>query len=284
VNVRRRGYALGAEILGLDASQALDDGTIAAVRQALLDNVVICVPGQSCVGPAELAAFCRRFGEPDTYNTRPYNRHPECPEVFVVANKPVTIAAQELRRSVPANVWHSDYSYSRRPGTITFLLAKAIPEVGGDTQFANAYTAYETLSPTLQGIVESLAAVHDVTLSPGYALGTPEQQAKDKARMPPVVHPVVRIHPETGRKALYVAERIRNFVGMSEEETRPLLGFLKQHSVRYEFTYRHRWATDDLVLWDNRCALHYAVQDYERAQLRQMLRISLVGPESGRLA
>ena len=279
--VRRLGYALGAQLTGVDASRPLDAGAIDATRRALLEHIVLVLPAQD-LGPGELTAFCEAFGEPDVYNTRPHNRHPEHPAIYVAANKGRTdSAAPTVKKSSPANQWHSDYAHCRRPSTITFLLGKDLPEVGGDTMFANLYTAYETLSPAYRAMIEPLQAVHDIRLGAGYASQTPEQQAKDIELNPPVVLPLVRAHPETGRKALFVTDRIRSFVGMTEEETRPILGFLREHAVRYEFTYRHRWTRGELVMWDNRCALHYAVQDYDRStQFRRMLRCSLVDREA----
>jgi taurine dioxygenase len=188
--------------------------------------------------------------------------------------------------------WHSDQSCTLYPSPGTFVLAKELPQVGGTTLFANQYLAYETLSPALQKILDGLEAVHD--------LGTTAQQEKQRDFAatnltatpayedfgdPPVVHPVVKVHPETGRRALYVDDRVRNFAGMTEEETKPLLGFLLEHAVRYEFTYRHVWRENDLILWDNRCLLHRALVDYDQMhQYRHMWRCALRGEKSGYLA
>ena len=281
VEVRRRGYALGAEITGVDL-RGIDHAGAAAIRKALLEHVVLAFPGQP-LSPAEFVAFAARFGELDTFNTRPRNRHPDYPEIYVGQNKPAVVEGKQQRRSSPANEWHSDYSSSRRPSTMTFLLAQEMPEIGGDTMFANLYMAYETLSPKLKEILEPLAAVHDVTLGAGYGSQDPAQQAIDRERNPPVVHSVIQSHPETGRKFLFVAERIRQFVGLTEEETRPLLRFLLAHATRYEFIYRHRWTVNDLVMWDDRCSLHYAVKDYDRDQLRRVLRTSTLAPSTGQV-
>jgi taurine dioxygenase len=152
-------------------------------------------------------------------------------------------------------------------------LGKDMPDVGGDTQFVNLYMAYEALSPAFQRMLESLSGVHEWARGPKVDPG--------KQLYPPVVHPMVRVHPESGRKSLYVADRIRHFVGMTEEESRPIVDFLMHHATRYEFMYRHRWGANDLVIWDNRCTLHYAVQDFDQEQLRRNWRSSLVGPRAG---
>ena len=149
--------------------------------------------------------------------------------------------------------------------------------------FANMYRAYETLSPVMQTMIESLDSVHDGTLAPGFQRMGPDQQQAARRRTPLVSHPVVRVHPETGRKALYLDAFVRKFVGMTEDESKPLLDYLRQHAVSYEFVYRHRWVPNDLVMWDNRCALHLAVQDYNQDQLRWLLRCSLMGPRLGKI-
>ena len=282
LKVRRCAYALGAEITGVDASKPLDDAAVAAIREAWLEHIVVYLPGQD-LRPAQFRQFCASFGELDVDNIRPLPRLSNLPDVVVRANQHATVNGEEKAKSPPADKWHSDFSHMLAPSTITFMLGKELPSVGGDTMFANMYRAYETLSPAFQKMIDPLWAVHDVQRGGRYGPGTPEEQAKIKLLNPPVLHPFVRVHPETGRKALFVAERIRNLVGMTAEETQPLVSFLMQHATRYEFVYRHRWTVNDLILWDNRCSLHYAVQDYA-AEMRMMLRCSLVAPVSGRLA
>ena len=286
LQTRRLGYALGAEITGLDVSRPLDDATIAEIRNLWLDQIVLCIPGQN-LDPAAMKAFCGRFGNLDNDSRGHSNRYQDHPEIRFASNKPINIDGRQARgfsrsgRSRPH--WHSDLSYLEIPASFTFLAAKELPDVGGNTMFANQYMAYEALSPSLQRIIDPLWAVHDFTLGPGYAASSPERQARTRQLTPPVVQPVVRIHPETGRKALYVANRVRNFVGMTEEETKPLLDFLVGHATSHEFVYRHRWALDDLVMWDNRCSLHYAVSDYDQSQLRRMMRCSALGQKTGHL-
>ena len=279
LQVRRLGYALGAEIGGLDLRERLDEATIASIRQAMLDYIVLCFPGQD-MGPAELASFGRRFGELDDNRFIAHQRHPDDPAVMPLSNKPATIGGKSFGGGI-AERWHTDLSFTNRPSTISFLTAKQLPEVGGDTMFANMYLGYETLSPAMQRLIEKLEGVHDVSLSSYFSKESAELQAERRRRNPPVVHPVVRVHAETGRKALYVSDRLRHFVGFTEEETQPILDFLNQHATRYEFTYRHRWRLGDLVTWDNRCTMHCAVKDYDLDQPRRMLRCSLFAPKAG---
>ena len=281
LNVRRLGYALGAQIEGVDLSKPLDDATTAEIRQAWLDHIVLCFPGQR-IEADQLRAFCARFGELDD-NHGSLNRYPDQPHVLALTNKPIQISGKTVGGYGRADNWHSDHSYTVRPTTGSFLSAKVLPDVGGETMWTNMYTAYETLSPAFQRIVDGLESMHDIRMSAGYPRRGPEDQAKLLRLNPPVVHPVVRVHPETGRKALYIGDRVRKFVGMSEEESKPMRDYLIRHAIRYEFIYRHRWTADDLLMWDNRCSMHFAVQDYDQAQLRRMMRCALVGPVTGRL-
>jgi taurine dioxygenase len=284
MKIRRLGHYLGAEVTGLDLTKPLDDEAVSEIREALLDHIVLCFHGQD-LDPEGLIAFSGRFGKLDDNRRSPHNRHPDYPlnvgvhsNKPIVADKPVTVAEKHFG---VANNWHSDRSFTNRPETMGFLFAKILPEIGGDTMFANMYMAYETLSPAFQRMIEPLAAVHDVTFVANFSREGPERQAVRRQMHPPVVHPVVRVHPETGRKALYVDARVRNFVGMTEEETKQLREYLIQHATRYEMVYRHRWGLHDLLMWDNRCAMHYAIPDYDLRQLRRMFRCSLLSPKTG---
>jgi taurine dioxygenase len=276
LRISRLGYALGARIEGVDLSQRLDEVTIAEIRKAWLDHVVLCFPGQA-LEPQELIAFCGQFGELND-NRHSVTRHPDFSHVMLLRNHPEQ-ATTTSRRFVTGPEWHSDLSFTDHPASATFLLAKQLPDVGGDTMFANMYLAYESLSSEMKRLIEPLSAVHDITLSVNYEGQSPEEKAAKRRVSPPVVHPVVRVHPETARKALYVGRRVRNFVGMTDEESQPLLDFLNRHATSYEFVYRHRWSVNDILMWDNRASMHYAVQDYD--QLRLMLRCALLTPQSG---
>lgn len=282
LNVRRIGYALGAEVTGLDLRKPLPASSVAEIRRAWLEHLVLCFPGQD-LEAEHLSAFASQFGELDDNRALPHLRHPEHPAVYVIVNKPLVIKGKWYSGGA-ASQWHTDLSYTIRPGTAGFLIAKELPDVGGNTMFASMYMAYESLSPTLQRMIDGLEGIHDITTGATYLKGDPPEIQAEKRRLnPPIAHPVVRAHPETGRKALFLGENVRRFVGMSEEESGPLIGFLNRHATRYELVYRHSWAVNDVVMWDNRCTLHYAVQDYDRSQLRRMLRCSLLGPKSGYL-
>jgi taurine dioxygenase len=276
LRVRKLGYAIGAEITGVDLRKPLDEATIAEIRRAWLDHIMLCYPGQD-LSEAELIRFTKYFGEIDDNRAIPSRQDAEFKEILRLQNRPIP------NPQVLGPTWHTDYDHTQRPSTGTLLLAKELPPVGGNTAFSNTYMAYETLSPKLREIVDGLEAVHDVTLGAGFTRrDSAELQAERRKQFPPIVHPVARTHPETGRRALYLGNRVRKFVGMSEEETKPLLEYLNDHTVRYEFVYRHAWSVGDLLMWDNRAALHYAIMDFDQTNVvRRMIRTSLIGPKQG---
>ena len=159
--------------------------------------------------------------------------------------------------------------------------------------FANMYLAYEALSPRMRQIIDGLSAIHvrELSLRPTYQSMDGVDRVREQIRSAETehaktklaaIHPAVRVHPETRRRALFLGARVRQFVGMTEEESRPLLDFLNHHSVSYEFTYRHQWKVNDVVMWDNRCLQHIALCDYDVEQgIRHMLRCVIAGPETG---
>jgi taurine dioxygenase len=280
LEVRRLAYALGAEITGLDLRRAQSDATIAEIRQAWLEHLVLCFPGQD-LSPEEQIAFCSRFGELDDHRSRPHWNRPDLPEINIVANKPLVVGGKKLQTLI-ADKWHTDMSFSVRSATASFLVAKTIPSIGGDTMFANMYRAYEALSPSMKALADTLEGVHDVSLAPDFHRYTPELQAERRKNHPPVVHRLVRTHPETGRKGIFAGGFLRHFVGYTEKESRPLIDFFNEHATSYEFVYRHRWSRGDLLMWDNRCTMHFAVQDYDPSETRILQRCTLFAPVSGR--
>ena len=261
--------ALGAEISGLDLSRPLSDETILAVRRAWLDHLVLFFRDQH-LPPAEFLAFGRRFGEVIEY---PFVKGlPEHPEI-------IPVLKLEHERVNFGGVWHSDTAYLDVPPMASMLVAREIPPCGGDTLFANMYRAYETLSDGMKAMLEGLVAINSSAKAD--ASRTREDRMKDSGRDVKkeyvAAHPVVRRHPETGRRALYVnvAHTIR-FDGMSEEESAPLLDYLFRHQTRPEFTCRFRWRPGSIAFWDNRCAQHNAINDYA-GHRRLLHRITLAG-------
>jgi len=262
--------ALGAELSGVDLSSPLDAETVKAIRRALLDYGVIFFRDQPLT-PAQFLAFGRRFGGVIEY---PFVKGIEgYPEV-------IPVVKLEHERVNFGGVWHSDTTYLECPPMGSLLVAREVPAVGGDTLFANMSMAYEALSTGMRRLLDGLRAVYSSAKAD--STRTREDRVRDGSRSDArkdyaAEHPVVRTHPETGRKALYVniAHTVR-FVGMSEEESAPLLDFLFRHQVRPEFTCRFRWRPGSIAFWDNRCVQHNPINDYHGMR-RVMHRITLAG-------
>jgi taurine dioxygenase len=262
--------ALGAELHGIDLSRELPAETIGAIRQALLDHGVIFFRDQG-LPPDRLLALARRFGTPVEY---PFLKGIEgFPEI-------ITVSKLENETINFGGVWHSDTTYLQEPPMATLLVAREVPDVGGDTIFANQYLAYETLSDGMKRLLAGLKGV--ASSAKADSSRTREDRIKsdgsaDARKLLIAEHPAVRTHPETGRKVLYVNRaHTVSFAGMTEEESAPLLEFLFRHQIRPEFTCRFRWTAGSLAIWDNRCAQHYAVNDYA-GHRRIMQRITLAG-------
>ena len=251
-------------------ADALKDEVVQEVRQAFLDHLVIFLRDQK-VTPEQQVAYARRFGEPMEYPNLP--GLPEAPLITPVVKL-------EHERNNFGGVWHSDTTYLDVPPMASMLLAREVPPAGGDTLFANMYLAYEALSPVLRRVLDGLRGV--ASSAKADASKTREDRLKDSARAGArteyvASHPVVRVHPETGRKALFVnVAHTTHFEGMTPEESAPILGFLCRHLTRPEFTCRFRWRPGSIAFWDNRCAQHNAINDYHGYR-RSMLRITLAG-------
>jgi taurine dioxygenase len=259
LEVLRLAGSLGAEVHGVDAA-SLDDASFDALHRAFLEHHVLVLRDQKLT-PEQQVDFGRRFGPLFVHPIVPHL--PGHPEVIEIANR-------GKRRSV-TEVWHSDVSFAERPPLGSALYALEVPEAGGDTLFANQHLAFERLSPGLQRMLEGLRALHSGA-GLGSALGEGERW-RDHA----TAHPVVRTHPETGRKALYVNEGFTvAFEDMTREESAPLLRFLARACTRPDLTFRHRWRTGDLLLWDNRSVQHYAIHDHGDAP-RRLHRITIEG-------
>lgn len=261
--------ALGAEISGIDLSQQLDDETVNAIRQALLDHLVIFFRGQD-ISPGQHLAFARKFGDVVEY-----------PLVNGLDDYPKIIPVQKLEHETVnfGGLWHSDTTYLELPPMGAILCARELPPVGGDTLFANMYMAYDTLSDGMKDLLSGLVGVNS-SAKPDVVLTRKERiKTKRGADEEPLIaeHPVIRTHPETGRKALYVNfGHTVNFRGMTEQESTPILNYLFAHQTRPEFTCRFQWTPGSIAFWDNRATQHNPINDYQE-QRRIMHRITLAG-------
>ena len=283
MNIRKLSNALGAEVTEIDVGR-ITDSDFDTIREAWHEHLLLVFRDQALDYPTYIR-FGQRFGELERYlhSNRDYT-HPEHPEIYFLTNHEVNGKASETRDV--GREWHTDQSYTARPLKATMLYCREIPEIGGDTMFANMYLAYERLSPKLRDVLESLEAVHDFMLRLGN-LATyldPEKIAARRKKSPPVAHPVVRVHPDTGRKSLFVSEAVTShFAGMSRDESRGLLEYLFAHSTQPELTYRHRWRVSDVAIWDNRCTLHNALKDFDHSMPRHMMRMAVLGTPLGRI-
>lgn len=270
--------ALGAEIRGVDASGPLTDGVVEEIRSALDRYVVLFFRDQSLTIDG-LKRFSARFGE---LTPVPYvGALEDHPEVIAVLKE-----ATERNISTFGGTWHTDFSFLERPPVASILYAEEVPDVGGDTLWASMYAGYSALSPGLQRTLAGLRAMHSghvygaarpptdiaTSTSIGISRNNPEADAERS-------HPVVRVNPKTGERALYVNPvYTTRFENMTEEESRDLLEYLYSHCTRPEFTCRFRWTPGSVAVWDNRYSLHMAINDYD-GQRRSMFRTSTAGEE-----
>ena len=263
--------ALGAEIAGVDLAGDLDDTTVAEIRAALLAHHVVFFRDQELPPEAQIR-FGRHFGELDTHPfVEGMDAHPEVIEIVTEPDDVFNFGGG----------WHTDVTFLDEPDLGSILYAVDVPPYGGDTLFANQHLAYDTLSDTMKEILDGLVAKHSA--GPQYAAGgystlsksmrTRNAEGADRV----VRHPVVRTHPETGRKGLYVNRAFTiGIEGMRAEESKALLELLFTHAVREPFTCRFRWTPGAVAMWDNRSVQHYALYDY-RGHRRSMRRITIKG-------
>ena len=273
ISVKPLGGTIGAEIFDVDVAAELDDETIAEIRQALLDYLVIFFRDQK-LDVERHRAFTRRFGELFIHPN--YDMGQAEPEIVHLLREPED-------RTVAGGKWHADTTMMATPPMGAILYALEVPEVGGDTLFANQYLAYESLSDGMKALIETLKAVHNDTRVAGPKAGRQrhplDQGAGGRRLASPTehIHPIVRAHPETGRNCLSVNEvYVHRIDGMTVEESRPILDYLHAHARRPEFTCRFRWRAGSIAFWDNRCSLHLAINDAQGGT-RHMRRTQIAG-------
>ena len=293
ISVKKLGKHLGAEISGVDLSKRLDDDTFAQVAKAFFDNEVVFFRNQK-LAPAEQIDFTRRFGELEQH-VRKESRLGSYPEILVVSNvldeKGNAIGSQDAGR-----FWHSDLSYKKEPSMLSALFAAEVPEkdgrVLGDTSFASTTAAYEALPDDLKKRVDGLTNVHSYRYYRAKNIAAQkEEQARggryiqehvltdeQLASVPDVDVPLVRTHPVTGRKGLFVNEAHTSHIpGLPREESERLLAQLYQHIIKPEFVYTHSWRAGDLLMWDNAAVQHKATFDYDLPLRRLMYRTTVRG-------
>lgn len=268
------GGHMAAAVEGVDLSTPPSPELSATLRQALWDNQVLCIRGQS-IGPGAFLAAISAFGEPQI---RPEIPHVEGFPAVTTLSSEDRDTKGDGKRLVAGATWHSDDSFMAQPSALTALYGIVVPDQGGDTQYANMYAAYEALPEAKRRHLDTLQVVH--TMKPARdGLGrTRSIDPAILAQRPPSTHPLIRTHPETKRKALYLSRnRMDHIVGMDRAEGHKLIDELVEHAIQPQFTYRHKWRQGDIVIWDNRCLMHKANGDYPEGARRFMQRIIVAG-------
>jgi taurine dioxygenase len=263
----------GAEVVGIDLTRPVSAEARAALNAAFVRHGVLVVRDQT-LAPAQMLGAAELFGTVfHQHNTR--FALPECPLIHYISNQD---RFPDGTRYIPGEGWHTDHSNDTRPPKATVLHAVTLPDRGGDTQFANMAAAYEALAASMRERLAGLIAIH-VYQSSHSARKLMGLSEPNKERVPnAVLHPVVRTHPENGRKSIYINPiRIEGIVGLDHREALPLLDELLDYSTREAFQYRHEWRRGDVVMWDNRCLMHKANGDYDMDQTRYLYRVMLQG-------
>ena len=277
--------ALGAEIEGLDLAEPLAANVFQDLHRAWLAHDGLLVIRDQQITPEQQIIFSRRFGplfgEADQFQATVHKYLlPGQPAIYRVSNK--TVDGVPQGRAKAGNYWHSDVSFRERPASASLLYAIEIPPLGGDTLFADMYQAYEALSEAMKKLLAGLRATHDFSVAAASS-GTYTAEQLDNDDFDGsnrFIHPLVITHPDSGRKALFVNPGFTAaLVGFSSAESAALLEYLYGHAVSPEFVYRHRWRTNDLVIWDNRSVMHYAVVDYEGLGDRYLHRTTVIAEQ-----
>ena len=265
---------LGAEIHGLDLSAPVAEEDAASIKAALAERGIIVFRNQSSLTPDQHVAFSRNFG-PLLIHIQHHFHHPKHPEMLTISN--VQENGKPIGMTDAGRYWHSDLSYVAEPSMGSLLHAIELPDEGGDTLFANMSAAYAALPDDLRSRIEHLHAEHSYearNIAQQQTSGAlrPGLTEAQRSQVPPVVHPVVRVHPDSGRKALFVNEGFTTrIIGIPDEESRLLLAELFRISTQDRFIYRHKWQPSDLLFWDNRQTMHLATpfpQHYRRLLYR----------------
>ena len=274
--VRRLGPSFFAEVVGIDCSRGLEAADFERLKAAHLEHGVLVLRNQM-LSPEQHIAFSRRFGSLLVHSMSQFNLAGH-PEILLVSNdkhpdgRPVGIADA-------GRYWHTDMSYRSEPALGSMLYARAIPSEGGDTSFCDMTAAYEALEPAMQQRLEGLRAVHYFSArwerEARQGLRPPQTQ-EERDRNPPVSHPMVRTHPETGRRALYAGGFTISIEGMPDAEAVELLDWVERWATQPRFVHRHAWRLHDVVFWDNRCAMHLA-SNYPETMRRHMHRTTIAG-------
>ncbi len=266
---------LGAEIFGVDFSRDLDDETFRQIHDAFLRHqVLLFSPGE--LPPASQVAFARRFGEVQIHVMNQYHAG-GFPELYRLSNLDENGKPNGKHPDQGTLIWHTDGSWRRVTGHATIIYGEVMPESGGDTLFCDMYGAYERLSPEWKSRIANMRAMHNLDFSRNRRHGHEPMTDAQRAAVPPVDHPVVRTHPDTGRKCLYLGDHAESIVGMPYDEGRALIDELNLLAVHPDLTYEHKWRVGQMIVWDNRCLMHRATTYDAATQGRVIRRCTVLG-------
>jgi taurine dioxygenase len=269
------GPHMAVAVTGVDLNRLPDATTQAELIDALHENLVLCVRDQHLT-PVPFRDAMARFGTP--MRRLQLAHTPECADVNIISSEDRDVLG-DGKKLVNGASWHTDDSFMRAPCSLTMLYGVVVPSSGGDTQFVNMHAAFEALSPEMKARIDGLKVIHKYQSS-RQTNRVSKLSTQEMAAMPEATHPLVRTHPETGRKALYLnANRMEEIVGLDRAESDRLLDTLVAHAIQPQFQYRHAWRQGDIVIWDNRCTMHKANADYPEGERRLMHRVIVAGTE-----
>jgi taurine dioxygenase len=266
---------LGAEVSGVDLATGVDEALFRSLYQAFLRYQVLLFPPQD-LPPARQVEFARRFGEVQIHVMNQYHAD-GFPELYRLSNLDANGRPSGRHPDKGTLAWHTDGSWQRLTGQATIIYGEVMPERGGETHFCDMYGAYERLDASWKARIAGLRAVHNLDFSRNRRHGEEPMTEAQRLARPPVDHPIVRTHPETGRKCVYLGDHAESIVGMPYDEGRALIEALNALIVHADLSYEHRWTTREMIVWDNRCVLHRATAYDEANQGRVIRRCTVLG-------
>lgn len=270
----------GCEIIGLALADAVRPAMFDKVYEAFLDYQMILFRDVD-LPPATQVAFARRFGEVQVHVMNQYHGYADQPEIYKLTNMDDNGRPNGKHPDKGTLYWHTDGSWRSRRGLATMMYSEIVPTAGGETEFADMYGAYERLSPEWQARIEGINAIHNLDFSRTRRHGHEPMTEKQKAEVPPVPHPIVRVHPETGRKALFLGDHAECIEGMDYAAGRALIDELNTVIAPPELVYTHHWSPGECMVWDNRCLLHRAMPFDTADEIRVMRRCTTLGERPG---
>jgi taurine dioxygenase len=260
----------GAEIAGVTLTEALSQSLFAEIYEAFLAYQLILFRDVDLPLGAQVA-IARRFGEVQVHVMNQYHGYPDYPELYMLSNLDAHGDPNGKHPDRGTLYWHTDGSWRERTGQATFMYAEIVPDVGGETEFADMYAAYELLSAPMKGAIEGRRAIHNLSFSRARRHGEDPMTAEQSAKVPPVAHPIVRTHPETGRKAIFLGDHAESIEDMDYEAGRALIEQLNALITSPGRVYTHKWNPRECMVWDNRCLLHRAT-GFDTTRHRRLMR------------